>query len=60
MGPKHRYYLKPSKSHLIVREKHFDRAKFIFKGREVKITKSGQLHSGAAMGSKNSSENIPN
>ena len=35
-------YPKPSKSQLIMKEEHLDRAKFIFKGREVKITKSGQ------------------
>ena len=52
MGPKYGYYPKPSKSHLIVKEEHFDREKFIFKGSEVKITKSGQQHLGAAVGSK--------
>ena len=51
VGPKYGYYPKPSKSHLIVREQHFDRAKFIFKGSEVKTTKSGQRHLGAAIGS---------
>ena len=52
MGPKYSYYPKPSKSHLIVKEEHFDKAKFIFKGSEVKITKSGQRHLGAAIGSE--------
>ena len=34
-----------------MREEHLDKAKFIFKGSEVKITKSGQRHLGAAIGS---------
>ena len=49
VGPKYSHYPKPSKSHLIVKEEHFDKAKFIFKGSEVKITKSGQRHLGAAI-----------
>ena len=32
-----------------MKEKHLDRAKFIFKGSEVKITKSGQRHLGTAI-----------
>ena len=35
-----------------VKEEHFDRAKFIFKGSEVKITKTGQWHLRAAMENK--------
>ena len=61
VSPKYDYYPKPSKSHLIVKEKDFDIAKFIFKGSEVKITNNGQRFLGAAIGSKkNSSENISN
>ena len=52
MGPKYSYYPKPSKSHLIVKDEHLDKAKFTFKGSEVKITKSRQQHLGAAIGSK--------
>ena len=52
MGSKYGYYLKPLKSHLIVKEEHFDKAKFIFKGSKVKITKSGQQRLGAAIESK--------
>ena len=52
VGPKYGYYPNPSKSHLIVKEEHLDRTKFIFKEIEVKITKSGQRHLGAAIGSK--------
>ena len=52
VGPKHGYYPKPSKSYLIVKEEHFDRAKFIFKEIEFKITKSGQRLLGAAIGNK--------
>ena len=36
------YYLKPSKSHLNVKEVHLDQAKFIFKENEVKFRKSNQ------------------
>ena len=35
-----------------MKEEHFDRAKFIFKGREIKIKKSRQRHLRAAIGSK--------
>ena len=35
-----------------MKEEHLDIAKFIFKGSEVKITKHGQRHLGAAIGSK--------
>ena len=35
-----------------MKEERFGRAKFTFKGSEVKITKSGQQHLGAAIGSK--------
>ena len=49
VGPKYGYYPKPSKYHLILKEEHLDKAKFIFKGSEVKITKSGQRHLGAAI-----------
>ena len=35
-----------------MKEEHLDIAKFIFKGSEVKITKHGQWHHGAAIGSK--------
>ena len=52
VGPKYGYYPKPSKSHLIMKEEHSGRSKFIFKGSEVKIAKSGQRHLGAAVGSK--------
>ena len=52
MGPKYGYYPKPLNSNLIVKEEHFDKAKFIFKGSKVKITKSSQQRLGAAIGSK--------
>ena len=52
VGPKYGYYPKPSKSHLIMKEEHSGRSKFIFKGSEVKIAKSSQRHLGAAVGSK--------
>ena len=46
VGPKYGNY-----PNLIVKEEHLDRAKLILKGSEVKIMKSGQRHSGAAIGS---------
>ena len=49
---KYGYYPKPSNTHLIVKEEHLDKARFIFKGSEIKITKSSQRHLGAAIGSK--------
>ena len=52
MGPKYDYYPKPSKFHLTIKEEHLDRAKFIFKRSEVKITKNGQRHFGVVIGSK--------
>ena len=51
VGRKYGYHPKLSKFHLIVEEEHLDRAKFIFKGSEVKITKNGQRQLGAAIGS---------
>ena len=42
VGPRDSYYPKPSKSHLTVKEEHLGKTKFVFKGSEVKITKSGQ------------------
>ena len=35
-----------------MKEEHLDRAKFIFRGNKVKITKNGQRQLGAAIGSK--------
>ena len=52
VDPKYGYYPKPSKSHLIVKEEHLDKTKFIFKGSEAEIAKIGQRHLGAAVGSK--------
>ena len=45
-----------------MKEEHLDRAKFIFKESEIKTTKYGQRHLGAAIVKKvkNSSENISN
>ena len=52
MDPKYGYYPNPSKSDIIVKEEHLDKAKFTFKGREVKITKNDQRHLEAVIGSK--------
>jgi len=51
MGPKYGYHPKPSKSHLIVKEKYLELAKQTFCASEIKITISGQRHLGAAIGS---------
>ena len=51
VGPKYGYYPKPSKSHLIVKSNHIERATEVFIDTEVQITTEGQKHLGAVIGS---------
>ena len=50
-GPKFGYIPKPSKTVLIVKPEHFDFATQLFSDTEIKITKAGERHLGAVIGS---------
>ena len=52
VGPAFGYYANASKTWLITKEEHLDRAKTIFQGTQVNITTQGRPHLGAALGSK--------
>ena len=51
MGPKYGYIPLPSKTILIVKKEHEEKAKRIFNGTGVTITTSGERHMGAVIGS---------
>ena len=46
------YFPKPSKSYLIVKEKHYNKAVDVFMGSKVKVTSEGKRHIGAVIGSE--------
>ena len=50
VGPLYGYFSKPSKSYLLVKEQYLENAVETFRGSEVKITKKGKKHLGAAIG----------
>ena len=51
-GPDFGYYANATKSWLIVKEEHHEQAVNVFGNSGVKITKEGQRHLGAALGSQ--------
>ena len=51
IGTKFGYYPKPSKSYLIVKEGHSERANEIFGNLDIKVTAAGQRHLGSIIGS---------
>ena len=46
------YFPKPSKSYLIVKEQHYDKAVDIFMGSKVNVTSDEKQHLGAVIGSE--------
>ena len=46
------YFLKPSKSYLIVKEQHYHKAVDVFMGSKVKVTSEGKRNLGAVIGSE--------
>ena len=52
VGLLHGYFPNPSKSYLMVKEKHLENAIETFRGSKVKITSEGKKHLGTAIGSK--------
>ena len=52
IGPKYGYFPEPSKSWLIVKPKHLNRARNIFSDSSINITTDGRKHLGAVVGSK--------
>ena len=49
-GPSYGYHVNPSKTHLIVKDKHRPTANSIFGDTDVKITSDGKPHLGAVLG----------
>lgn len=56
LGPKYGYFPNSSKSHLVVKPEFIESARTIFEGTQVCITMDGKRHLGAAIGSKQFSE----
>ena len=52
VGPAFGYLPNASKTWLVTKEEHLDRAKTLFQGTQVNITTNGHPHLGAALGSK--------
>ena len=51
-GPDYGYYQQASKTWIIVKPQHFEEAKALFHGTNVKITSEGKKHLGATIGSE--------
>ena len=51
-GPKYGYFPKSSKSYLIVKEEHYERAQQMFAGTGINVTSAGKRHLGAVIGSQ--------
>ena len=51
-GPLFGYFPKPSKSYLIVKEQHYNKAVDVFMGSKVKVTSEGKRHLGALIGNE--------
>ena len=52
IGPNFGYHANGSKSWLIVKEEHIEQATHLFEGTDIQITKEGQRHLGAALGTQ--------
>ena len=52
IGPNFGYHANGSKSWLIVKEEHIEQATLLFEGTGIQITKEGQRHLGAALGTQ--------
>ena len=52
IGPHFGYYPQPKKSWLIVKESEYENAKAIFEGTNIQISKDGERHLGAVIGSR--------
>ena len=52
IGPHFGYFPQPTKSWLIVKENHYEEAKAVFEGTNIQISKTGERHLGAVIGSK--------
>ena len=52
IGPNFGYHANGSKSWLIVKEEHIEQATHLFEGTGIQITKEGQRHLGAALGTQ--------
>ena len=55
-GPKYGYNVNPTKSHLIVKLEHFEKATQIFSGTNIIVTKEGHRHLGSVIGDQDFTE----